>query len=186
MTGLPLIKNAINQGAHAATRASEDLDKNDPSRAKGRGAAVDLLIVGAGPAGISAALKAKELGLSCEVVEQGSVAQSIQSFPRGKLVFDQPLDVPVVGKLWLKESTKEELLTHWLRIVRQERLIIHQDTRMTSIAKEGDVFLVTTEPREGGERIERRARRIILAIGQRGSPRRLPFELSLDVESRVH
>jgi len=51
--------------------------------------------VGAGPAGISAALRASELGLSFEVIEQGSVAQSIRSFPRGKLVFDQPLELPV-------------------------------------------------------------------------------------------
>jgi thioredoxin reductase len=189
ITGLPLIKNAIHQGAHAVTRISEDLARSKPARpaaAEGSPPLLDLLIIGAGPAGISAALRAKELDLAAEVVEQGSVAQSIQSFPRGKLVFDQPLELPATGKLWLKESTKEELLSHWLRIVRQERLVIHQDTRMTSIQKEGDVFLVTTEPREGGVPTVRRARRVLLAIGQRGSPRRLPFELDPDVEARVH
>lgn len=186
VTGMPLIKNAIHQGSHAASRAAEDLDRAAGGRAKGQGAALDVLVIGAGPAGISAALRAKELNLSCEVIEQGDVAQSIQSFPRGKLVFDQPLEVPITGKLWLQESTKEELLSHWLRIVRQERLVIHQDTRMTSLKKEGDVFLVTTEPREGGDLTLRQARRVILAIGQRGSPRRLPFELSPEVEGRVH
>jgi flavin-dependent dehydrogenase len=60
---------------------------------------LDLIIVGAGPAGISAALRAKELGLSFQVIEQGDVAQSIRSFPRGKLVFNQPLDLPLTGKL---------------------------------------------------------------------------------------
>ncbi|WP_437496653.1 NAD(P)-binding domain-containing protein [Sorangium sp. So ce1099] len=190
ITGLPLIKNAIHQGAHAATRIAEEL------RQAGAGAAggeqLDLIIVGAGPAGISAALRAKELGLSFEVIEQGSVAQSIQSFPRGKLVFDQPLDLPVTGKLWLKESTKEELLSHWLRIVRKERLPILQDTRMVSVARAGDTgaraagFVVVTEPREGGPRAERRARRVLLALGQRGSPRRLPFDLSAEVEGRVY
>lgn len=183
ITGLPLIKNAILQGSHAASAAAESLkaEKRD-----GGDGALDLIIVGAGPAGISAALRAKELGLACEVIEQGSVAQSIQSFPRGKLVFDQPLDLPVSGKLWLKESSKEELLGHWLRIVRQERLTIHQDTRMSSLAREGSLFAVTTTPREGGEATVRRARRVILAIGQRGSPRRLPFELRPDIEARVH
>ncbi|WP_437719774.1 NAD(P)-binding domain-containing protein [Sorangium sp. So ce861] len=191
ITGLPLIKNAIHQGAFAAARIAEDLRK-----AGDRGPGLDLIIVGAGPAGISAALRAKELGLSFEVIEQGSVAQSIQSFPRGKLVFDQPLDLPVTGKLWLKESTKEELLAHWLRIVRKERLPIAQETRMVSIARLGGGagaaaeapagFAVVTEPRDGGPRTERRARRVLLALGQRGSPRRLPFELSAEVEGRVY
>ncbi|WP_437961537.1 NAD(P)-binding domain-containing protein [Sorangium sp. So ce119] len=208
ITGLPLIKNAIHQGAHAVTRIAEDLRQAGPGGAGGQ--ALDLIIVGAGPAGISAALRARELGLSFEVIEQGSVAQSIQSFPRGKLVFDQPLDLPVTGKLWLKESTKEELLSHWLRIVRKERLPILQDTRMVSVERVADAsarsdtgarssdagaraarqaeagFVVVTEPREGGPRAERRARRVLLALGQRGSPRRLPFELSAEVEGRVY
>jgi thioredoxin reductase len=181
ITGLPLIKNAILQGSHAATAAAESLKGE-----KASDGALDVIVVGAGPAGISAALRAKELGLSCEVVEQGGVAQSIQSFPRGKLVFDQPLELPVSGKLWLKESSKEELLSHWLRIVRQERLTIHQDTRMVSLARDGSGFAVTTAPRDGGEPTVRRAKRVILAIGQRGSPRRLPFELKPEVEARVH
>lgn len=183
VTGLPLIKNAILQGAHAVSRIAE-IARRAPAPPGDR---LDLLIVGAGPAGISAALRAKELGLSYEVVEQGTVAQSIQSFPRGKLVFDQPLDLPVSGPLWLKESTKEELLSQWLRIVRKERLAIVQDTRMTSVRKLPDgTFVVVTEPREGGAPEERRARYVLLAIGQRGTPRRLPIEIPPELEDRVH
>jgi thioredoxin reductase/NAD-dependent dihydropyrimidine dehydrogenase PreA subunit len=186
VTGLPLIKNAILQGARAAERIAASLG---PSLGASRtGDALDLVIVGAGPAGISAALRAGELGLSFEVIEQGSVAQSIKSFPRGKLVFDQPLELPVTGKLWLRESTKEELLSHWLRIVRQNRLPIREDTRVTALARDGarGLFQVTSAPREGGASEVRLARRVLLAIGQRGSPRRLDVPLAPDVEARVH
>ena len=187
VTGLPLIKNAILQGARAVERIAASL----PGGGAGGGPALDLIIVGAGPAGISAALRASELGLSFEVIEQGSVAQSIRSFPRGKLVFDQPLELPVTGKLWLRESTKEELLSHWLRIVRQSKLPIREDTRMTGVTRDphggaDGLFRVTSEPREGGEARVSVARRVLLAIGQRGSPRRLPVTLAPEVEARVH
>jgi thioredoxin reductase/NAD-dependent dihydropyrimidine dehydrogenase PreA subunit len=187
VTGLPLIKNAILQGARAAERVAASLDVEKRAGTRG-GDALDLVIVGAGPAGISAALRAAELGLSFVVIEQGSVAQSIRSFPRGKLVFDQPLELPVAGKLWLRESTKEELLSHWLRIVRQNDLPIHEDTRMTAVVRdpESGLFRVTSEPREGGAAQVSVARRVLLAIGQRGSPRRLPFALAPEVEARVH
>ncbi|HVY44388.1 MAG TPA: NAD(P)-binding domain-containing protein, partial [Minicystis sp.] len=129
---------------------------------------------------------AKELDLAHHLVEQGSVAQSIRSFPRGKLVFDQPLELPVAGKLWLEESTKEELLSHWLRIVRREKLTVTEDTRVVDVRQEGAAFTVLLEPREGGARSTLRARRVLLAIGQRGTPRRLPFELAPEIEARVH
>ncbi|MDI1430617.1 NAD(P)-binding domain-containing protein [Polyangium sorediatum] len=203
VTGLPLIKNAILHGAHAVEKIAAGLAAEGAWTGGGE-RPKDLVIVGAGPAGISAALRAKELGLSFEVIEQGSVAQSIRSFPRGKLVFDQPLDLPLTGKLWLKESTKEELLSHWMRIIRKEDLPIRQDTRMTAVSREADgkLFRVGTEstlggsapraelppqtPREGGPPRDILARRVLLAIGQRGTPRRLPIELSPEVEARVH
>ncbi|HHH27324.1 MAG TPA: FAD-binding protein [Polyangiaceae bacterium] len=178
VTGLPLIKNAILQGRRAVEAIAAEIPRHDRP--------LDLLVVGAGPAGISAALAAKEQGLSCEVVEQGSVAQSIRSFPRGKLVFDQPLDLPVAGKLWLQEATKEELLTKWLRVVREERLTIHEGERFTGLRREGEGFVATLLASDGdGEEREISAARILLAIGQRGTARKLPVELSSEVESKV-
>ncbi len=183
VTGLPLIKNAINQGALTAQTIADDLAAD---KAKRDGAALDLLIVGAGPAGISAALRAQELGLAFEVIEQGKVAESIRSFPRGKLVFDQPLDLPIVGKLWLSESTKEELLLHWMRIVRKEKLPIREDTRMTKITRgaQDGLFYVAIE--RDGAPSEIAVRRVLLAIGQRGSPRKLPIDLVPEAEAKVH
>jgi len=179
VTGVPLIKNAILQGRRAVQAIAEDLPKHDLP--------LDLLVVGAGPAGISAALAAKEQGLTCAVIEQGSVAQSIRSFPRGKLVFDQPLELPVAGKLWLQEATKEELLTKWLRIVREEKLTIHEGERFASLTPlDGVGFAAALAPSSGqGEGRELRAARVLLAIGQRGTARKLPIALSSDLESKV-
>jgi thioredoxin reductase len=177
VTGMPLIRNAINQGAHAVAAIADSLAqaKRDTER-------LDLVIVGAGPAGLSAALAAKARGLRTLVVEQGSVADSIRSFPRGKLVFDQPLDLPLVGALWLAESTKEELLGRWLRIVRQEQLPIREGVRVTSIERDGpEGFAITT-----AEGKIHRTRRVLLATGRRGSPRRLAIAIPPAWADHVH
>jgi thioredoxin reductase len=184
ITGLPLIKNAILQGAHAVTEAVAALAKR-PKPADT--SVLDLCIVGAGPSGISAALRAKELGARYAVLEQGNVAASIRSFPRGKLVFDQPLELPVSGALWLKESTKEELLLHWMRIVRREKLEVREGERVAAIDRGPDgIFSVTSVPTEGKSPAVIRSRAVLIAIGRRGTPRKLPFPISGDAENRVH
>jgi len=161
--GVPLIKNAIAQGVRAVDRVADGV----PRRVRGGATCHDVVIVGAGPAGLSAALRAQELGLSYVCLEQGTVASSIRSFPRNKLVFDQPLNLPVEGDLWLQECTKEELLAQWARIVRRRKLAIREGCRVTDIGRSGADFVVTTS----GETFS--AARLILAIGKRGTPRTL-------------
>ncbi len=181
VTGLPLIRNAINQGAVAMRAIAADLATAGPGAAD----VLDVVVVGAGPAGISAALEAKSAGLRCAILEQASVAGSIRSFPRGKLVFDQPLDLPLVGALWLEESTKEELLGHWLRIVRRERLDIREGVRVTGIDRGDDgAFTVAATCADAVTTV--RARRILVAIGTRGTPRPLPVEIPPTMVDRVH
>ncbi|WP_428269818.1 NAD(P)-binding domain-containing protein [Haliangium sp.] len=194
ITGLPLIRNAINQGAHAVRAIARDLAAAPrqagpaPAPDQDIDQVVDLVIVGAGPAGISAALEAKAQGLRCAVLEQGSVAESIRSFPRGKLVFDQPLDMPMIGALWLRESTKEELLGKWLRIVRSERLDIREHHRVTAIdpiADPGRGFAIAVA-HEDDPAEPVRARRVLVAIGRRGAPRRLAVDIPSEMAAHVH
>jgi len=182
LTGLPLIKNAINQGARAVDRIAATLPRR-------RTEPIDLVVIGAGPAGLSAALRAKEKGLSCVVVEQATVAASIKSFPRDKIVHDPPLDLPVEGELWLEQATKEELLAQWTRIVRARGLDVREGHRVVDLAKTGDGFVVTTErgdeaSAETSHR-EIRAARVVLAIGRRGTPRRLDLEIERGAEDRL-
>ena len=179
LTGMPLIRNAINQGAAAVQGASRWLQSQPGGRTE-----VDLVIVGSGPAGLSAALEAKSRGLRFVVFEQGSVAESIRSFPRGKLVFDQPLGVPLVGDLWLAESTKEELLSKWLRIVREHALPIEEATRVTSIERRNGTFVVGAQHDNGPRQVTAGA--VVLAIGKRGTPRKLPTPIPTSWLDRVH
>ncbi len=188
LTGLPLIRNAINQGALAARAAAASL-RAEGAAAVGTDAAplVDLVVVGSGPAGLSASLAAAEAGLRTVTLEQGSVAESIRSFPRGKLVFDQPLGLPLEGDLWLREATKEELLGQWRRIIRARRLPIEEGARVTAVRAAGGPtprFEVRAETPSGSRRWI--ARRVILALGRRGTPRKLELAIPEAVSDRVH
>lgn len=176
LTGLPLIKNAIHQGVRVVDRIVATLPKK-------RAEPIDVLVVGAGPAGLSAALRAREKGLSCVVLEQASVAASIKSFPRDKIVHDPPLELPVVGELWLREATKEELVAQWTRIVRSRAIDVREGHRVTRIIPRGTGFEVHAA-RES-EEAEFLASRVVIAIGRRGTPKTLPFTIEPGAESKI-
>jgi len=175
LTGLPLIKNAIRQGRHAADAIAASLDR----KSRGKGDA-DLVIVGAGPAGFAASLRAKELGLRCIVLEQHTFASTIRSFPRAKIIFDQPLNLPVEGDLWLQESTKEELLAHWTRIRRVNGIDVREHHRVAGIERDAAGFTIAIT-----DQTPLRAARILLAIGKRGTPRRIDAKVDPAAESMV-
>lgn len=178
LTGMPLIRNAINQGAVAVRSLVAGLPRQRDANA------LDVVIVGAGPSGLSAALEAKKQGLRFAVLEQGALAQSIRSFPRGKLVFDQPLQVPLIGDLWLAEATKEELLRQWTRIARKHALPIHEHHRVGAIERRAENFVITAHTPDEDARFV--AARVVLAIGRRGTPRTLEAPLHPAMETHVH
>src|SRR3984893_16319089 len=103
--GMGVIKNALVQGQQALEAIAEAGVR--------RPGALDVLIVGAGPAGLAASLAAKKLGLSYQALEQDALGGAVFQYPRGKLVMTAPVELPIVGKVQFRNTSKEELLRFW-------------------------------------------------------------------------
>jgi len=159
--GMGLIRNALSQGMQAVNA----IHKHRP-RARGAGA-LDLLIVGAGPAGFAASLTALSHGLKFATVEQDSLGGCVFQYPRAKMVMTSPVTLPLVGRLRFGHTSKEALLEFWRGVERKMKLPMRYGERVESIGREGDGFLVRTT------RGEHRAASVLLAIGRRGTPRKL-------------
>jgi putative YpdA family bacillithiol system oxidoreductase len=160
--GMGLIANAVKQGTWAANHASKNLDKSVP-------ADVDVLIVGAGPAGLAAALKCIELRVSYRCIEQNTTGGTIFNYPRQKLVMSHPASLPIVGKMNFPKNrvVKEELLKYFAEVRQKTGLVIHERVKLVSAQKTGNVFDVETSSGTV------KARKVILAVGVGGTPRKL-------------
>jgi thioredoxin reductase (NADPH) len=178
LTGIPLIRSAIAQGAAVADRIVETWQGE-----KNRADRVDLVVVGSGPAGLSAALRARERGLSCIVLEQSDLAASIRSFPRGKIVHDAPIGLPLEGPLLFRESTREELVAHWTRAVRTHRVDVRVQHRVTGVDAEEGGFRVSAETPSGAVLVH--GARVLLATGRRGTPRALEADVAAGARGLV-
>jgi thioredoxin reductase/ferredoxin len=157
--GMGLIKNALTQGQQALEAIART-----GSRHTG---ALDVLIVGAGPAGLAASLAAKKLGLSYQTVEQDSLGGAVFQYPRGKLVMTAPVELPIVGKVQFRNTSKEELLKFWSGTCAGNGLKIRYKERVEVIERTGGAFSVRTTKQEYI------ASNVLLAIGRRGTPRKL-------------
>lgn len=158
--GMGLIRNAIEQGRQAL-----DAIRNVPGIGQGEG--LDLVIVGAGPAGIAASLGALQYKLRFVTVEQESLGGTVAHFPRGKLVMTAPATLPLIGKVKFSETTKEALLAFWEDVVRRTGLPIRFHERVEDVKTHDGAIEVKTD------RETYRARAVLLAIGRRGTPRKL-------------
>lgn len=163
--GMGLIRNAVTQGVQAVDSISK-LDSIKKSKGKVDGV-IDLVIVGAGPAGIGASLAAKEKKLDFVTLEQDSIGGTVSHYPRGKIVMTAPVVLPIIGKMHFKETTKEALMDFWGDIINKAGLVIKDRERVESVAAESTGFHVKTG------KAEYHTRAIILAIGRRGTPRKL-------------
>jgi len=161
MGGMGLIKNAVEQGRQAVENLVKKMDT------KGK-AQYDLVIVGAGPAGISASLTAKKLKINFLTMDQDSLGGTVFSFPRAKIVMTSPMDLPLYGKIKLSETSKSDLLRLWRDVLAKNDILIRENTKVDCIVPENDYFNIETV---SGENIT--SKKVLLAIGRRGSPRKL-------------
>jgi len=157
--GMGLIRNALEQGRQA-------VEAVHALRPRG-GELLDLVIVGAGPAGFAASLTALSKRMRFVTVEQETLGGCVFQYPRGKLVMTAPATVPLVGKVDLRQTSKEDLLRFWGEVERKTGVQINYRERVEDIRREGSAFLVKTT------RGEYRAHSVLLAIGRRGTPRKL-------------
>jgi len=127
----------------------------------------DVVIVGAGPAGLSASLAALQQGLRYLTLEQGEVASTIRNYPRHKFLMAEPVEMPLYGSLYVGDGTKESLVSVWETILANTGVQVQTRERVESVQRQGPVFNVTTS--KGAYR----TKNIVLALGKRGSPRRL-------------
>ena len=184
LSGMSLIRNAINQGAAVAHRVADVLESerrpNDLADD-----VYDLVIVGAGPAGLSASLEAKRRRLRAVTLEQWDVAASIKSFPRHKLVLDAGVDADERASLWLEECSKEQLLSSWLLLAKKQRLPIRAGQRVTRVEPVPFGYRIEALDDQGCA-VEYGTRRVLLAMGKRGTPRKLEVPVPEAWQSRVH
>ncbi len=163
--GMGLIKNAISQGQQAVAAAAK-------KRPQSQRADYQLIIVGAGPAGLAAALAAKQRKLKYIVLEQDTIGGTVAHYPRGKVVMTAPANLPLVGKFQFREASKEKLVEFWNSVLAREKLAIQVGARVVDIQSSNSSFNVTIETK-GGQTEALTTSTVLLTMGRRGTPRKL-------------
>jgi thioredoxin reductase (NADPH) len=160
--GMGLIANAIEQGRQAL-----DNIRQLPGMGSGGGDMLDVLIVGAGPAGFSATLGAHHAKMKYRTISQDSLGGTVFNFPRGKIVMTRPAQLPIVGKVKITETSKEKLVEFWQKVEKDTKIKINYGERLDAVTKNGEGFIVKTSAGEY------KARTVLLCLGRMGTPRKL-------------
>ena len=163
LAGMGLIKTAINEGKLVV----DHLKKRLESGAAEPPGDYDMVIVGAGPAGLSASLAAQQYGMRYLTLEQGEIAATIRQYPRQKFLMAEPIELPLYGTLYVADGTKEALLGVWETILANTGVRVATNERVEHVFRSGAGFQVATP------KGKYTARYVVLAMGKRGVPRRL-------------
>ncbi|HEY1471267.1 MAG TPA: NAD(P)-binding domain-containing protein [Candidatus Acidoferrum sp.] len=164
--GLALIKNAVNQGRDCVDTIVARMAANKLAGASPD--VHDVLIVGAGPAGLTASLRAIEKKIKYITIEESEIGGTVAKYPRQKLVMTSPVEFPLYGKFKKTELPKENLIEFWLKVMKRADFKCRTSEKVENIAKDSDgIFTATTA------KGQYRARYVVLALGKTGSPRKL-------------
>ena len=166
--GMGLIRKAAEQGKQAIDSMIKEKTRLNGSAKLNN---YDVIIVGAGPAGLSASLAAKEHNLKCITIEQEeSLGGAIYKYPRNKVAMTQPVILPIVGRVEMFDISKEELLGFWLRVLKEQQLKVNFNERMEAINKTHTGYEVKTS------KATYHTTNVLLAIGRQGTPRKLDVD----------
>ena len=164
--GLALIKNAVNQG--------RDCIDTILNRFTARGTArtlpdvYDLVIIGAGPAGIAASLRAIQHKLKYLTLERDEIGGTVAKYPRQKLVMTSPVEFPMYGKFKKTELSKENLLAFWDKVLHRADFKVRTGQKVEDIKRgEDGIFTITSQD------AQYRSHAVVLALGRTGTPRKL-------------
>ena len=158
----PIIKVALNQGHEVAEAIWAELGSSSSDADL-----LDVAVIGAGPGGIGAALALQDAGARYAVFEKGEPFQTIQNFPRNKLIFSEPRHIENKGNFWFEDAQTEVVIERWSQALDEKSLVIRQPVEVTDVQKAPHGFDVSTS--QGVVR----ARKVILATGRRGSVNRI-------------
>ena len=174
VSGTPLIKNAANEGADVIKHIARELNNGAGAEPK---AGVDVAIIGIGPAGLSAAIAAKQFKLRYVGIEQDKVLATIDAYPKGKYVFFKPETMDSRGTIAVDGlgEQREKILDSWIGAMNANSVVINEGESCKKVEKatDGDYFVVQTEKGLERQKVSYQARRIVLALGNRGTPMKL-------------
>jgi thioredoxin reductase (NADPH) len=159
--GMGLIRNAVGQGREAAEHVVAGGRRGD-------GEVLDAIVVGAGPAGLSATLALVAAGRRVRLLEREELGGTIRHYPRDKVVMTGAFELAGYGKVRRRTMSKAELVALWSSVRQATRLPIETGVTVETLRPAGDgTWIVATSAGD------RRAASVLLALGRRGAPRKL-------------
>ena len=164
--GLALIKNAVNQGRDCIDTITQRLQLAEPGPVDPD--LLDVLIIGAGPGGLSASMRAIENKLTYLTIDREEVGGTVAKYPRQKLVMTSPVEFPLYGKFRKTELSKENLIAFWNEILARVDFNVHTNELVEDIlsTKSGHYITMTNQG-------EYRSKSVILAMGRAGTPQKI-------------
>lgn len=167
LAGVPLINRSMKSGFDAIDFIHNRIEVDGR---RGGAEILDVLIAGAGPAGLGAATRAASIGLSYVLCEKDTAASTIKNYPRAKIVQAAPIDIPQYGTFFqADDESKEGLMRRWQDIIARTGIVIRERQQIVDLeVTDGPFFVARTQ---SGDELE--CRFAVFAIGVRGTPRRL-------------